>query len=253
VFQVSREAFPLVPASPRWASLHPEILLGEEEKHESEDVTGWRSVAYTDYTERLQKCGSYYWLYIIYYIIIIMSLKEEITPEDTLSFEENPELGLFLGHYSNTIFAALKKTFPNNIPEADIQDCIQDAIIKVCRKQNTYDSTKGSLISWILTIAGNTMRDQIRKKLTQERTITPLWALSVNNENTADMQSPDSIVASREIYEFLCTLPETERRCMILIMQWYTYKEIFTEVGITKGKLTSILKNSRGIFSQFRE
>lgn len=50
------------------------------------------------------------------------------------------------------------------VDEAEAQDLLQDSFIKIWKKIDTYDSSKGSLFTWILNLCRNLCIDRLRSK-----------------------------------------------------------------------------------------
>jgi RNA polymerase sigma-70 factor (ECF subfamily) len=52
---------------------------------------------------------------------------------------------------------------------AQAEDLVQDTFVKIWRKSDTYESTRGSLDTWVLLIARSLAIDSIRRRLLEAR------------------------------------------------------------------------------------
>jgi RNA polymerase sigma-70 factor (ECF subfamily) len=68
---------------------------------------------------------------------------------------------LLYNNYAQAMYSIIYRIVPN---EADASDLLQDVFVKVWRKIELYDASKGSLFTWLLNICRNTAIDWRRSK-----------------------------------------------------------------------------------------
>ena len=87
-------------------------------------------------------------------------------------------------HYSGALFGIILKIV--NQDEETSEDVLQDVFIKIWKKIATYDSTKGTLFTWMLNIARNTAIDKVRtfKNASITTYIVLMKYISINRRKT---------------------------------------------------------------------
>jgi RNA polymerase sigma factor (sigma-70 family) len=129
------------------------------------------------------------------------------------------------------------------------QDVMQDAFVKIWKKGTTYDSTKGTLFTWLLNITRNTAIDKIRsagfRKSEKNQNIDNHLHNKISNRGT----NPDEI----GVKELLNNLDDKYRDIIDMIyFRGFTQKEVSEELGIPLGtvktRLRIGLRELRGIF-----
>jgi RNA polymerase sigma-70 factor (ECF subfamily) len=68
----------------------------------------------------------------------------------------------FYDNYSGALYSVILRIL--NGDEENSQDVLQDAFVKIWKNIESYDSTKGTLFTWILNIARNTAIDKTRQR-----------------------------------------------------------------------------------------
>jgi len=72
--------------------------------------------------------------------------------------------GLLHKRYAHTIEYAISKVIKD---ENDVQDIVQDTLIKVWENATNFNPEKGSLAAWLLTVARHTAIDYLRQQRKQ--------------------------------------------------------------------------------------
>lgn len=67
---------------------------------------------------------------------------------------------LLYDHYGDTLYGVIFRMVGD---EAQAQDILQDAFVKIWKKSKMYDSSKGKLFTWLMSIVRNQTIDLIRK------------------------------------------------------------------------------------------
>lgn len=134
----------------------------------------------------------------------------------------------------------LRRRFPD-IPSADIDDLVQITGIKVLQKLWQFHWEIGKFDSWVICIALNSARDHFRKCATRISTtqladwmdIDPeaAWVIGMRPSSI----HPLEIISSKEriaaIYHQINKLPETQRLCLLMAIDWKSYGEISEITG----------------------
>jgi RNA polymerase sigma-70 factor, ECF subfamily len=116
---------------------------------------------------------------------------------------------------------------------AAAEDVVQDAFLRVWRNANTYDPTRGSLRSWLLSIVHHRAIDQLRRSAGRQ-TDAPLDAMERLTPEAFAVESTD---ADRiEIRNGLAALPEAQRQTLELAyFGGLTHVEIALKTGVPLG------------------
>jgi RNA polymerase sigma-70 factor (ECF subfamily) len=122
------------------------------------------------------------------------------------------------------------------------EDVAQDAFLRAWRHAGSYDARRGSVATWLLTIARNLALD--RARLTRSQPVDPdILASRLEPEQGAARIDDAARVAEHErLRELLLGLPEQQRRALVLAAYFgRTAKEISeldgTPVGTVKTRI----------------
>lgn len=133
----------------------------------------------------------------------------------------------------------LKYLIKLTLNEHDAKDLTQDTIIKAIKSINSFDSSKASFSTWLITIAKNLWLDSIRKKNVREK----FFKKSQDSFELSTNQV-DSFIESEEILRALKTLSDKLR--IPIIMKYnlgYSYDEIAKYLRIPIGTVKSRISN----------
>ena len=117
------------------------------------------------------------------------------------------------------------------------EEVLQDTFVKVWKKGQNYDASKGRLFTWLINIARNTAIDRIRSKKFKES----------RKSNSLDANVYDNIAFSEEIHpqdvglqKVIGQLDEKYRLLIdLLYLQGYTQQEASQELDIPLGTVKS--------------
>lgn len=170
--------------------------------------------------------------------------EQEIISSIKNKTENAPEL--FLQQYRPLIRYIVVPFLHNN---QDIEECINDIVLKICDKISSFDSQKGSWNAWITTIARNTALNKARKYKKENAVI------SLESESLTDIPSsepsPEEIIIKKEkqamVAKAIGNLSGQEK---VIFYRRYYYQQsivqIAAELGMTErsaeGKLYRIKK-----------
>ncbi len=117
------------------------------------------------------------------------------------------------------------------------EEVLQDTMVKVWKKGDNYDSTKGRLFTWLINIARNTAIDKTRsKKFQTNRKSKSLDADVYDNVAFSENMNPQDV----GLQKVLTGLDEKYRLIIdLLYLQGYTQQEAAQELDIPLGTVKS--------------
>ena len=143
-------------------------------------------------------------------------------------------------NYSVNLLNVIRRVIQD---EAMAQDVLQEALLKVWRNSNSYESSKGSLFTWLVTICRNTAIDKTRTKdfrLTQEsrRSVELV---------TIEKESADGREDELHMQQLMDQLPANQRKLIDLAyFQGYTQQEIATNLDMPLGTVKTRIRTALG-------
>lgn len=126
----------------------------------------------------------------------------------------------------------------------DAADAVQDALYSALRKRGRFDSKRGSLQAWFLSIVRNRCLDMLRKRKRQ-RSHEVEWS-----EVHSSDDSPDQSAERRELLTLvkkeLMNMPE-EQREIILLRDYHnlSYADVAQVLSVPTGTVMSRLHRAR--------
>jgi RNA polymerase sigma-70 factor, ECF subfamily len=145
---------------------------------------------------------------------------------------------LLYDNYSSALYGIILKIVRIEEVAADV---LQDSFVKMWRNIDHYDTSKGSLFTWMLNVARNTAIDRIRsqeyQQSQQNQSIENTVSLIEQNESIE--QQVDAI-GLRKVVETL--RPEYRSIIELVYFQGYTQAEAAEELGIPLGTVKTRVK-----------
>ena len=144
----------------------------------------------------------------------------------------NPDRGyeMIIDRYGNLVYAIVLNKLKNISSREDIEDCVSDIFVEIFRNTDKIDEGKGSLKSFISTVAKRTAIDEFRR-------LSKLYSRSVSiddeNENSiiSDItpeQTNEAKTEKRIIWETIKNLGEPDS---IILIQQFFYDKTAKEIG----------------------
>jgi RNA polymerase sigma-70 factor, ECF subfamily len=142
---------------------------------------------------------------------------------------------------------------------ASAEDVVQEAFLSIWRSRLRYDSTRGSVRTWMLGIVHNRAIDGLRRNLVHDRRRASLEGIEERREAP---ERTDVEVARREeartVRAALDTLPDEQRRTIELAyFGGFTHTQIAEmlelPVGTVKGRMRLGLEKLRGQVGSLEE
>jgi RNA polymerase sigma-70 factor, ECF subfamily len=139
----------------------------------------------------------------------------------------------------------------------DAEDLTQEVFIKMYRTLNSYDASKGALITWVTTIARNLLVDHFRRskhdRLTDSLETSPAGdpeALTLGEQLPDLGPSPDAGIQTQEtqrvVHLALQKLsPELREAVILRDLQELEYREIAQVLRVPEGTVKSRINRGR--------
>jgi RNA polymerase sigma-70 factor (ECF subfamily) len=137
--------------------------------------------------------------------------------------------------------------------EAIATDVLQDAFVKVWKKSANYDSSKGRLFTWVLSIVRNQAIDALRKTGRRGEIHGDMADVSISNE-PSDSNNPDIAMDAKTMLSKL----DSDKRSLIehSYILGYSHPEIAEKfdlpLGTVKTRIRNAMKELREIFGNGR-
>jgi RNA polymerase sigma factor (sigma-70 family) len=130
------------------------------------------------------------------------------------------------------------------------EDVAQEALIRVWRKAGSYDSRRGSVSTWVLTITRNLALDSLRRKGAQPTDPRALIFLDQPAHGSVPEDAATLADETNRVKTVLFDLPVEQRRALVLAAFYgYTAREIgraeAIPLGTAKSRVRSGLKKVR--------
>jgi len=135
---------------------------------------------------------------------------------------------LLVVNYSAMLLTVSRRYTPIN---ADAEDVLQDAFIKIFGAIKQFDANKGALETWMRTIVINTALKRLNKKcFTHERTVDRFAEIQLHPTVYDHLQAED-------VMKLIDTLPDGYRQVFNLaVVEGYPHKDIATLLDIEEIK-----------------
>ncbi len=141
--------------------------------------------------------------------------------------------GTFVCRYQGRVYGLARGIVGDPI---EAEEIAQEALIRVWRNARSYDSRRGSVSTWVLTITRNLAVDTLRRKGAQPA--DPRAAIFLNQP--APGSTPEDTVTvtdeTNRVRTVLSRLPVEQRRALVLAAFYgYTAREISQAEAIPSG------------------
>lgn len=145
--------------------------------------------------------------------------------------------------YTSRVYSAVLRIVSD---EAVAEELVQDLFVRLWERPGLYDASKGSLLSWLVTVARNLSRDYMRRELrkgnlsvAEESPAEPAITLASTLPG-AGLPDPDSLHAIREA---MALLPKPQRDVIELAyFEGLTHMALAARLGESVGTVKSRLR-----------
>jgi len=169
-----------------------------------------------------------------------------IAEEELVSLLKNKDqrgFNVLYNNYSGALFGVINKIVQS---DDDANDLLQDTFLKIWRNIDNYDSSKGSIFTWMMNIARNLSIDKVRsadfRDSSQNISMEQNVIYQVDNEHQT-LMDVDSI-GLRKVVDNL--KPEYRQLIELVYYQGYTQAEVSEEYGIPLGTVKTRIKAAVG-------
>lgn len=159
-------------------------------------------------------------------------------------------MALLYDHYADTLYGIAFKIVGSEEKAADV---LQDAFVKIWKQSKSYDSSKGRLFTWVLSIVRNQAIDAVRKSGRRGEIQGDLADVSIENE-----PAKTSNKSTEMDLETVLSGLEDEQRTLIehSYILGYSHPEIAEKfnlpLGTVKTRIRSAMIELRAIFGNGR-
>ena len=161
---------------------------------------------------------------------------EEYELVAALRQKDNQAFSYLYEHYAGALYGVIKQI----VADAELSnDVLQETLVNIWRRIETYDETKGRLFTWMLNIARNASIDMLRSKNFQNTRKNQPLSDTVNWSTTAQAQNIDNI----GLRKMLGKLKDEQRTLVELAyFRGYTHEEIAAMEGIPLGTVKTRIR-----------
>lgn len=139
-------------------------------------------------------------------------------------------------HFGPLLKAYLLKL---GILESVVEELVQEALLTVWRKADSYNPQRAAAGAWIYTLARNLAIDWLRKQKYPTYSLEP-WHL---DDNVVEQESNEKHLTRVRMAEVLKTLPDEQSQ--VIYMSFYegrSHSEIAARLGIPLGSVKSRIR-----------
>jgi RNA polymerase sigma-70 factor (ECF subfamily) len=155
-----------------------------------------------------------------------------ITTDEALLEEcRNGTLGNFTKIYERYFSKIYSFVFYKTCNRENSEDITSQVFMKALEKADTFDSSRGSVASWLFKIASNTITDHFRKHKT-DISIDDLYELTGRDNVEKEAMDKDTLA---QVMKYFNALPEKKRDIVLLrVWQDMPYHEIAVITGMSE-------------------
>lgn len=172
---------------------------------------------------------------------------EETRLVEALALGDEAALGQAYDLYSRRVYSLILRLV---IQPAEAEEVMQDVFLELWRRADRFDASRGSLLTWLLTIARSRAIDRLR----HHRARISTEAFPEDAEPPAPFETPADLTTDEDsharVVAALDELPDVERRVIDLAyFEGKTQQEIAAEtgwpLGTVKGRARNALRRLR--------
>lgn len=167
---------------------------------------------------------------------------------DRLSRRDQSALERLYDRYSALVYSLLLRMTQES---ASAEDLTQEVFLKVWRNAHLYESSRGSLEAWLVTVTRNVGLDHVRSKREKQRRLEDTETIAVAVAEPRTEEWVDRRRRMGQVRTLMASLPEDQRRALELAyFEGLTQTEIAARLeqplGTVKSWVRSALLRLRG-------
>jgi RNA polymerase sigma-70 factor, ECF subfamily len=159
---------------------------------------------------------------------------------DMLKTRSEKGFAILYDNYSAALFGVVKRVIDDNDLASDVT---QDSFVKIWKNFDQYNTSKGTLFTWMINIARNTAIDCVRSQAYIKGKVTDEIE---NNVGTIDSQQNLTqyvdAIGLKALVEKL--KPEQKQLIDLVYFKGYTQSEIAEEFDIPRGTIKTRIKSA---------
>lgn len=113
--------------------------------------------------------------------------------------DSGPPLNAFYARYASTVLALLMKMLGSR---AEAEEILQDVFVELWRRAPQYDSSRGSVVAWVITVARSRALDALRAR-TRRHGNDQMQFFSQKHGLGTESGRPDVLVSSTRWHQAL--------------------------------------------------
>ena len=153
-----------------------------------------------------------------------------MTQDEMLEFmKTDPERGMRIvtGQYAALVFKVVWGKLASVCQHEDIEETVSDVFLEFFRKYNTVDLSKGSLTSFLVTLAQRRAVDEFRRIMRQKN----IDALMTENAPQLSSGTDNSVLKNEERQILLKSIIDLGEPDSTIIYRKFFYSETYSEIG----------------------
>lgn len=161
---------------------------------------------------------------------------------DRLMSRDESALGEVVSAHGPTVYGLARRIVSDpNLAE----EVAQDVFVALWRRPGAYDSTRGSLQSFLLGVTRNKAVDLVRREELSRRVATTLIAeAEATSKELPTTEHATDVEQRHEIRDALASLSPPQREAIVLAyFGGRTYREVAEELGIPEGTAKTRLRD----------
>ncbi|MDQ3956284.1 MAG: sigma-70 family RNA polymerase sigma factor [Actinomycetota bacterium] len=161
---------------------------------------------------------------------------------DRLMSRDESALGEVVSAHGPTVYGLARRIVSDpNLAE----EVAQDVFVALWRRPGAYDSTRGSLQSFLLGVTRNKAVDLVRREESSRRVATTLIAeAEATSKELPTTEHATDVEQRHEIRDALASLSPPQREAIVLAyFGGRTYREVAEELGIPEGTAKTRLRD----------
>ncbi|MFD2524091.1 RNA polymerase sigma factor [Emticicia soli] len=173
-----------------------------------------------------------------------MARRISISEEELVALLKDKDqrgFNILYNNYSSALYGVLNKVIQSN---DDANDLLQDTFLKIWKNIDNYDSSKGSIFTWMMNIARNLAIDKVRSADFRDSNYNVSIEDKVLHQIDDEYQTAQDVdgIGLQKIVDKL--KPEYKQLIDLIYYKGYTQAEVSEEYGIPLGTVKTRIKSA---------